>query len=462
MNINDELLDSLIGGDEAPVDDSSESVMRWFLRNYGTYKGAVVQLSTGMVLSKQLARDEWGAKYTFQVPRDGGDGMRSVNPVDQLFRELDRVEIHRFGMWPQSPYGYIGDGCFNYFTGWLRKPVYGGDVSLWFNFVDHVLVDIPGAADYFHDWIAHMVCRPWQKHHTFITLAGKSGTGKSLLGRSIAEMLGSDDTDKLDRRAPPTHLAEGEGFLGHFNKQLQGKLFMVIDELGSNKAKHVDTMKHLVTSAKFELTAKYQDTVLQDNYCNFLLTTNHSTALLVDENSRRDVIFNVQQDNPELIQRLASVLVPWQQNGGYETMLAWYFERGMSEKFEFSYLARAPRFLGFERNVFESKNDNTIICDAFCDAIREFGKPVALNQAQIEAILTGLGFQVRGQQFSRVLNSRPEFIESRLVKSKGKVTRCTLCAVPGTLSISVSSQEALRHGLELCALYVDGNISSPF
>jgi hypothetical protein len=436
---DEEFLNELTSGD-TPSDHTPESIMRWFLRNYGTYDGAVVKLATGKVLNKVLARDEWGGKYIFQVEREGSDRMMSVNPIDQLFKEMDRIEIQRFGMWPRKPYGFVGNGCFNTFTGWWRQPV-EGDIAQWFTFVDLVLVDIPGAADFLHDWVASMVQKPWLKHHTFITLAGKAeGTGKSLLGRSIAEMLGTSDTNVRDSRPPPAYQASGDGFLGHFNKQVEGKVFMIVDELGTDKHKHVSAMKNLVTSTKFELTAKYRDTVVQDNYCNFIITTNHGTALLVDENSRRDVIFNIQQSDTALIHQVASRLVPWLEAGGYENMLHWYSSRDVSS---FDPRARAPRFLGFERNVYESKTDNVIMCDAFCEAIKDFGKVVALSPAQINFVVESLGYNVKGQQFSRVLSARAEFLESRQIKSKGLNTRFTVLGPRGIYS----PQEALKNGI---------------
>jgi len=449
--IDDELLESLTNS-SVPVDRTPESIMRWFLNNYGTYNGAVVKLATGKTLSKVLARDEWGAKYTFQVEREGRPDL-TVNPIDQLFREMDRVEIQRFGMWPKQPYGYIGNGCFNYFTGWLTKPV-KGDISIWFNFVDQVLVDIPGAADFFHDWVAHMVQKPWLKHHTFIVLAGKQGSGKSLLGKSIADMLGTDSTDVLDQRSAPAMSTHGDSFLGHFNKQMQGKGYIVVDELGTDKRKSADTMKHYVTSATFEITAKYHDTVSQENYCNFLITTNESTALLVDEDSRRDVIFNIQQNDKDLMQKLGGELVKWQEAGGLGAMLEWYLNRDVSS---FNNFARAPRFVGFENNVFQSKTDNAIMCDAFCEALRSFGKVVALSPTHISFIVESLGYTVKGQQFSRVLSARPEFIESKLIKSKGLSARFSVLGPRGVYS----PQEALKNGIAFYELYrsVGNNVS---
>jgi Family of unknown function (DUF5906) len=449
---DDELINALTNG-STPVDHTPESIMRWFLHNYGTYNGAVVKLATGKVLSKVLARDEWGAKYIYQVERESGTPA-NINPIEQLFREMDRIEIQRFGMWPRKSYGYIGNGCFNTFTGWWRKPI-EGDITPWFTFVDLVLVDIPGAADFLHDWVASMVQKPWLKHHTFITLAGKAeGTGKSLLGRSIAEMLGTSDTIVTDPRPAPAYQASGDGFLGHFNKQLEGKVFMIVDELGTDKHKHVATMKNLVTSTKFELTAKYQDTVVQDNYCNFIITTNHGTALLVDENSRRDVIFNIQQSDTALIHKVASSLVPWLENGGYENILHWYLTRDVSS---FDPRARAPRFLGFERNVYESKTDNVIMCDVFCEAVRDFGKVIALSPGHINFVLQALGYNPKGQQFSRVLSARPEFIESRQIKSKGTNARFTVLGPvlgPGAKSVgNYLPQEALKSGLDFYELH---------
>jgi hypothetical protein len=235
------------------------------------------------------------------------------------------------------------------------------------------------------------VQRPWEKNYTVITLAGKTeGTGKSLLAKSVAEMLGTANTNQGLLKPAPALTTSGDKIFSNFNKQLEGKVLVVADELGSNKAQHSAVMKDLVTSSSLTVEAKFKDSYTQRNFLNFILTTNNVTATLVDEFSRRDVIFSVQQIDTTLMRKLGGEFVAWAEDGGYELMLGWYLARDISA---FDPMARAPRFVGWEDSVNASKSKAQIAQDALVEVIQNFKEPIQLSRRQCNVALEMLGFE---------------------------------------------------------------------
>jgi hypothetical protein len=279
-----------------------------------------------------------------------------------------------------------------------------------------VLRDIPGGVEFLHNWVAQIVQKPYEKNYTVITLAGKTeGTGKSLLAKSVAEMLGTSLTNQGLLKPAPALTTSGDRIFSNFNKLLEGKVLIVADELGSNKAHHSAIMKDLVTSNSLTVEAKFRDSYTQRNYLNFILTTNNTTATLIDEHSRRDVIFTIQQQNVVLMRELGGKLVRWCEDGGYEMMLAWYFKRDISC---FEPMAKAPRFVGWEDSVMASKSNSMQVQDALVMALLDFGKPVALSKRNVKIALTGLGYE-DGDDYGvlrRIAERKEVFVGKRTIR----------------------------------------------
>lgn len=387
--------------------------MDYFKARYGTYNGDVVDLSTGQVLQLNRAAKEWGAEANFEHQD------RTVNPINELFSHADRIKITRFYMDPaNSTFGYTDGGRFNTFTGWWREPIScesdDSHVGLWLEFVSEVLRGIDGAEEFFHNWVAQIVQKPWEKNYTVITLAGKTeGTGKSLLAKSVAEMLGTSLTNEALLKPAPALTTSGDKIFSNFNKLLEGKVLVVADELGSNKAHHSAIMKDLVTSYSLTVEAKFKDSYTQSNYLNFILTTNKTTATLVDEHSRRDVIFSIQQQDVRLIRRLSAVLVAWQYDSGFEKMLDWYMKRDISS---FDARARAPKFIGWEDSIVASKSNSTMVQDALVNAIKEFDKPIALSRASVKLACEALGYDDDFQVLRTMSERKEVFVRRKTIR----------------------------------------------
>ncbi len=403
-------LAEMAAGAQERNNDLYSEVMDRFKARYGTFNGDVVDLTTGQVLQLNRALKEWGAEGTFEFED------RNVNPIAELFFHEDRIKITRFYMDPaNSMFGYTGGGRFNTFTGWWREPVHDDEsVEPWLTFVEQALYGIEGVTEFFHNWVAQIAQKPWEKNYTVITLAGKTeGTGKSLLGKSVAEMLGTSLTNEACLKPAPALTTSGDRIFSQFNKLLEGKVLVVADELGSNKAHHSAMMKDFVTSYSLTIESKFKDSYSQSNFLNFILTTNKTTATLIDEQSRRDVVFSIQQQNVGLMRTLASALVTWQDDGGFEKMLAWYLKRDISC---FDARARAPRFIGWEDSIMASKSNSTMAQDALVNSILEFNKPIALSKASMKMVCEALGYQDDFQVLRTMSERKEVFVRRKTIR----------------------------------------------
>jgi hypothetical protein len=201
-------------------------------------------------------------------------------------------------------------------------------------------------------------------------------------------------------------------------------------------------VKDLVTSRFLTIESKFKDSFQQANFLNFILTTNKATATLVDDESRRDVIFNIQQKDQALMERLGKELVAWCLDGGYEFILDWYYKRDISG---YSARSKAPRFLGFEDSVFASKSNATIALDTVMDAISDFGKGMALTSREANDIYASFGFK-DVKQVRREETRHPVYIKQKAISVKGVKIHHVI------YNEELSNEELLKNGREFIVL----------
>jgi len=173
---------------------------------------------------------------------------------------------------------------FNIFPGFGSKAI--ADDQHRFNFyLEHIELLLGDNAQYFVDWIAHMVQLPKEKPGTYVIIKGPGGTGKSITGALICQLLGDSNAIQTTPKATQ----------GSFNGILSGKLFVYIDEfyleskLGHRSA---DDFKSLVTSDVLNINQKYEIPRTEPSYHRFMGTTNNQVPFTMDFDSRREIVFN--------------------------------------------------------------------------------------------------------------------------------------------------------------------------
>ena len=138
-------------------------------------------------------------------------------------------------------------------------------------------------AEWFLDWLANMVQRPYQKSNVGILLYGKQGCGKGVIIDFMRKsVLGSHCTYQ-------TSNPERDIF-GKFSAGMVARVLVQLDEVKALHG-HSDIIKDLITGDTFVYEEKYAKGITVNNYANLIFTTNNENALAVHMDDRRHVLF---------------------------------------------------------------------------------------------------------------------------------------------------------------------------
>jgi hypothetical protein len=134
-------------------------------------------------------------------------------------------------------------------------------------------------SDYFIKWLAHLFQKPAELTGTTPILISNQGAGKDTFIQFLTKML-SDKYIHTD--------ANAEHILGNFNKSLQGKFVVSLNEAcGNDTFKLNAKLKDIITAKYLNIEAKGKDVLRIRNYCRFILNTNEDVPINLNEKKER-------------------------------------------------------------------------------------------------------------------------------------------------------------------------------
>lgn len=224
--------------------------------------------------------------------RNGEPRFRTVKMGDYWMQAGER---RRF--FPEStfnPNKKLPPRVFNYWRGWpwAKAESSGKHEAAIARFLDHLATNICDGDDRLYDWlrawIAHVVQQPGQKPGTACVFRGGQGTGKSIVGLIICNMLG-DYAIQVD---------DLEMLVGGFNAHLRHNLFVYADEISSGSARadgrsKARKLKSVITGFNRMLQPKGVDATQQPNFTRLMFSSNEEWSLLADADDRRHTVFEV-------------------------------------------------------------------------------------------------------------------------------------------------------------------------
>lgn len=165
---------------------------------------------------------------------------------------------------------------------------------------------------YFTLWMAWTVRYP---HHRIVAtplLRSEHGIGKGFFVECLmAGLLGEKSVANTGLKT----------VVGDFNEILEGKTFVVIDELYKDGSATANALKLIQGNQTFTLNRKHQPIVTIKNYINFVVTSNDTVPLDLEPEDRR---FWVPQfithkvDGNETSHFLNAAFRPWLESGGFQ------------------------------------------------------------------------------------------------------------------------------------------------
>ena len=197
------------------------------------------------------------------------------------------------------------DGYYNLWRGFSCRPGTGGAASPFFEHVHEVICGGDGnLSAWVGAWFAQMFQRPQERPGTSLVLRGGMGTGKTLLGELVGQLI-------------PEHyllVDDPRYIVGQFNAHLASCLLLQADEgfwAGDKQAE--GHLKGLVTSKWQMIERKGVDPVRVRNCLRLMVTSNEDWVVPVGFRERRFAVIDVADRR--------------QQDTGYFRRLVEHFER---------------------------------------------------------------------------------------------------------------------------------------
>ena len=141
--------------------------------------------------------------------------------------------------------------------------------------------------EWFLDYLATIVQRPWAKTGVAVFFTGVQGAGKNtLLDWFRLRIVGADITIQL---TDPK-----QGLFDNFGTAHDKRVLVQLDEVQAKKMQQCESgMKNLDTADSLHVQKKYKNRIESPNFVNVVGTTNSKYAFHVSKKERRKVLFNV-------------------------------------------------------------------------------------------------------------------------------------------------------------------------
>lgn len=235
------------------------------------------------------------------------------------------------------------DGLLNQWRGWGLMPK-KGSVEPWLKLVKFIFASTePGMMEWFLDWCAYPIQNPGVKMFSAIVVHGVAqGTGKTLLGYTLAKIYGDNFKEITDEDLEETYWAE--------NKQ-----FILGDEVsGKDNRQYMNTLKRLITKETIDINIKFVPQYELPNCMNFMFTSQHGDSFFLEDKDRRFMVVEVQED--PLPDKFYTDYDKWyKRDGGAQALFQWLLDRKIDK--DFNPFGHAPRTAAKERMIAATKGD---------------------------------------------------------------------------------------------------------
>ena len=210
-------------------------------------------------------------------------GKNTISAVDAWLTSPNRREYESLVFAP--PPVQLPEGSYNLFRGWMVRP---NPDMVPQRFLDHVAeVVADGDEDLFAwvmGWLAHIVQTPGIRTGTSLVLVGQQGTGKTLVGEAMGQILGP-------ARVVASQMSR---LIGRFNSHMGYCLLAQAEEAfwGGDRTAE-GALKDLVTGRERLVEWKGHEPITMQNYTRLLVTSNQDRVIPAAFDQRRWAVLRV-------------------------------------------------------------------------------------------------------------------------------------------------------------------------
>lgn len=250
--------------------------------------GVILRLENLQRISPRAFTDHAYSTRIYHEEQATEKGVKLVerSAAKEWLKWPQRAEVAKVTYSPGKP-RVTRDNELNVWVGWGCDPK-TGDINPWKKLLDFLFGTDKAARDWFEKWCAYPIQNPGTKLYTSAVLWGlRHGTGKSLIGYTLARVYGNNFTEITDRNLHESH-----------NEWAENKQFVMGDEItGGDKRGIADRMKGMITQQKLRLNPKYVPSYEVPDCINYYFTSNHPDSFFLEDDDRRFFIHEV-KGNP--------------------------------------------------------------------------------------------------------------------------------------------------------------------
>jgi Family of unknown function (DUF5906) len=153
-------------------------------------------------------------------------------------------------------------------------------------FLEHLAYLLDGdnqGIEHVLNFLAHLVQKPAHRiGHALLITSRAKGIGKSTLGAIVRKLVGEQNS----------RVAQTKDLKSQFDGWLVGKLVVQVDEIyEAGNWELANKLKPLITEPSVSVNMKYGPQLEIENYARFLLFSNHTAPLDLEEGDRRYFVF---------------------------------------------------------------------------------------------------------------------------------------------------------------------------
>jgi len=160
----------------------------------------------------------------------------------------------------------------------LKEP------SVFLEHLAYILDKDETAIEHVLNFLAHLLQRPHERiGHAMLITSEAKGIGKSTLGTVVRRLVGEQNS----------RVVQTKDLKSSFDGWLMGKLVVQVDEVyEAGNWDLANKLKPLITEPTVSANIKYGPQLEIDNYARFLMFSNHTAPLNIEEGDRRYFVFN--------------------------------------------------------------------------------------------------------------------------------------------------------------------------
>jgi hypothetical protein len=159
-----------------------------------------------------------------------------------------------------------------------------GEPTLFLQHLAYLLDNDQTAIDHVLNFIAHLIQRPQERvGHAVLITSDAKGIGKSTLGAIVRRLVG-------ERNA---RVVQTKDLKSSFDGWLVGKLVVQVDEVyEAGNWDLANKLKPLITEPTVSANIKYGPQIEVENFARFLMFSNNSSPLNIEDGDRRYFVFD--------------------------------------------------------------------------------------------------------------------------------------------------------------------------